>query len=59
MPGQTVAHEPQPVQSSVEMVMANFSPGIRVMSFIFMLFGALATSSAFSTAGRITACGQT
>ena len=51
--------EPQPEQSIAEMVIANFMPGMPVMSLYFMPAGALAASSSVRATGRITACGQT
>lgn len=41
LPGQTLAQEPQPVQSSTETVMANFMPGMPVISATLVPAGAL------------------
>ena len=56
MPGQTLTQEPQPVQSSVEIVITKFMP---VIGLLFTAAGAAASSSSVIGTGRITACGQT
>ena len=59
LPGQTLAQLPQPVQSRTETVMANFMPGMPVMSMVSWPAGAFAASSAVMATGRMTAWGQT
>ena len=58
LPGQMLAHEPQPVQSSVDTVIAKLSPGTPVIGSVSIPSGAF-FSSFVKNRGRITACGHT